>query len=123
METQNLSLNEPLSTGDVQIELYSANQIRLQAITTGPAFLASSEVLYPGWTVKINDKSAPFYMTNGAFRGIMLNAGANRIVMEYWPGSLVAGAIVSTLSALLLVAGLVLPKRFRDGAALARKLG
>jgi hypothetical protein len=121
VETKNLSLSEPLSTGDVQIERYSANQIQLRVITTGSAFLASSEVLYPGWTVKINDKTAPLYMTNGAFRGIVLNAGTNRIVMEYWPGSLTAGAIVSALSAVLLIAGLVLPRRFGGASALARK--
>jgi uncharacterized membrane protein YfhO len=72
--------------------------------------------------VKINGKNAPFYMTNGAFRGIVLNAGTNRIVMEYWPGSLLAGAIVSALSAVLLVAGLVLPRRFGGAPALERKL-
>ena len=121
VETKNLSLNEPLSTGDVQIKRYSANRIQLRVMADGSAFLASSEVLYPGWTVKINDKNAPFFMTNGAFRGIVLNAGTNRIVMEYWPGSLIAGAIVSALSAVLLVAGLVLPRRFGGPTALARK--
>jgi hypothetical protein len=121
VETKSLSLNEPLSTGDVQIERYSANRIQLRVITTGSAFLASSEVLYPGWTVKINNKNAPFYMTNGAFRGIVLNAGTNRIVMEYWPGSLTAGAIVSALSAVLLIAGLVLPRRFGGASGLAHK--
>jgi len=121
VETKDLSLHEPLSTGDVQIERYSANRIQLQVITTGTAFLASSEVLYPGWRVKVNDKNAPFYMTDGAFRGIVLNAGTNRIVMEYWPASLVAGAIVSAMSAALLIAGLVLPGRFGGSPALARK--
>lgn len=121
VETKDLSLSEPLSTGDVQIERYSANRIELRVITTGSAFLASSEVLYPGWTVKINDNSAPFYMTNGAFRGIVLNAGTNRIVMEYWPGSLVAGAVVSALSTVLLIAGLVVSRRLGGTPALARR--
>ena len=107
VEAANLPLNGPLSRGDVEVERYSENRIQLRVTTAGRAFLASSDVLYPGWTVTVNGKSAPFYMTNGAFRGVFLNPGMNLVIMKFWPASLTIGAIVSAVSCVVLLAGLL----------------
>lgn len=113
VESNDRHLNQPLSTGEVRVKGYSPNRIELNVVTNGPAFLASSEVLYPGWTAAVNDEQAPLYMTNGAFRGMVLGPGASRIVMEYRPASLVSGAIVSALSALLLILTCIPGQRYR----------
>lgn len=107
VETKNLSTNQPLSAGSVRVDRYSPNRIELDVTTSGPAFLASSEVLYPGWTATVNGKKAPLYMTNGAFRGMMLATGASQIVMDYRPSSLIIGAIISALSAVIVVLALL----------------
>jgi Bacterial membrane protein YfhO len=108
VEANNLHLNQPLHGGEVRVERYEANRVELRAIASGPAFLASSEVLYPGWRATINGKRTRLYMTNGAFRGIFLNQGVNRIVLTYWCEYLTGGILISALSALLIVASLVL---------------
>lgn len=109
IEATGLAASELPGSGSVQIKRYSANRVELIVNMTGRSFLASSEVLYPGWTATVNGKSAPFYMTNGAFRGIFLNAGMNKVVMTYWPWSMVIGAILTVLSGGLAMVVLVSP--------------
>ncbi|MGC9947624.1 MAG: YfhO family protein [Bryobacteraceae bacterium] len=107
VEAANLPLDGPLSPGTVEVAQYSANRVALRVTAAGRAFLASSDILYPGWTVTVDGKSAPFYMTNGAFRGVFLNAGMHLVVMKFWPASLATGAIVTALSFMVLLAGLL----------------
>ncbi len=107
VEGPDLQASGPLGGGTVYVGLYSANRIELRAVTNGPAFLASSETLYPGWRATVNGKPASFHMTNGAFRGLMLDAGVNQIVMTYWPERYLLWAAISVASALLAIAGIV----------------
>ena len=109
VETRHLPIKGPLASGNVHVESYSANRVELRVITSGRAFLASSEVLYPGWRLTVNGKAESFYMTNGAFRGVLLDSGDNRIVMAFWPSSLTYGCIISAFSAVLLLIGLLWP--------------
>ena len=74
-----------LATEPVTVELYEPNRVVLSVVTSGPAFLASSEVLYDGWEAKVNGRPEPLLMTNGAFRGLALPGGTQKIVMEYHP--------------------------------------
>jgi len=116
VESADLRADGPLGGGTVQIGLYSANRIELSAVTDGRAFLASSETLYPGWSATINGKPAPFRMTNGAFRGLMLDAGVNQVVMTYWPERYLLWTAISVASALLAIGGVVL-----DGPAMRHR--
>ncbi len=109
VETPGSSIDGPFAGGSVQVVSYSANRVELQVLTTGRAFLASSEVLYPGWRVAVNGRARPFYMTNAAFRGVLLDAGASRLVMTYAPDLLIRGAVVSLFSALPILAALLWP--------------
>jgi hypothetical protein len=74
-----------LGSGEVKVRRYSPNRVELQASASAPAFLVTSEVMYPGWQARVNGAPAPLLMTNGAFRGLDLPAGASEIVMEYHP--------------------------------------
>ena len=107
VESQELRPDGPLGGGTVQVELYSANRIELDVVADGRAFLASSETLYAGWTATINGKPARFHMTNGVFRGLMLDGGVNRVVMTYWPERYLLWAAISVVSVLLAIGGLV----------------
>ncbi|HXI42928.1 MAG TPA: YfhO family protein [Bryobacteraceae bacterium] len=108
VESQELGPDGPLGGGTVQVGLYSANRIDLNVVADGRAFLATSETLYPGWTATINGKPTHFHMTNGAFRGLMLDGGVNRIVMTYWPERYLLWASISVASVLSVIAALVL---------------
>jgi hypothetical protein len=115
VETQDLAAGALPGRGEVQVIRYDANRVELQVNATGLAFLATSEVLYPGWQATVNGKSAPLYMTNGAFRGLSLNTGSNRVVMTYRPNLLVP-VLISGLSVLLALAGLIFGSRERKPA-------
>lgn len=107
VEAQDLQPIETLSDGAVTVELYSPNRIELNVVAGGRAFLASSEVLYPGWKVAVNNKPGRLYMTNGAFRGVMLSPGSNHITMTYWPEGFLAWATISITALLVTLAGLL----------------
>jgi hypothetical protein len=106
VEAQDLQPVEALAGGVVTVELYSPNRIELNVVAAGPAFLATSEVLYPGWNVAVNGKPGRLYMTNGAFRGVMLNPGANHVTMTYWPELFLVWAAISISGLLAALAGL-----------------
>jgi hypothetical protein len=102
----------PFASGVVRVDSYSTNRVDLTVHAAGRAFLASSDTLYPGWTARVNGRPADFILTNGAFRGLFLDAGESRITMIYRPAALPALAAASIL-ALLLSLALV----FRGGPA------
>ena len=99
--------DEPLGSGTIEVEAYSANRVALLVTVSNRAFLASSEVLYPGWTATVNGKDARLYMTNGAFRGLALYPGINHVVMTYWPEHFAAAAAVSVICTILALAGAI----------------
>jgi hypothetical protein len=91
----------------VAVEAYTPNRIQLSAATTTPAFMVTSEPMYPGWEATVNGKPVPLRMTNGAFRGLALPSGTNEIVMEYHPPYLRLYLVVS-MAFLLLASGVAL---------------
>jgi hypothetical protein len=113
VEGQNLKPAEALADGAVTLELYSANRIELNVVAGGRAFLATSETLYPGWKVAVNGKPGRFYMTNGAFRGLMLNPGANHITMTYWPEGFLGWTAISVAGLLVALTGVLFGRSAR----------
>ncbi len=93
-----------LGAGDVKVMEYSANRVQLEVAADAPAFLATSETMYPGWEATVNGKPAPLLTTNGAFRGLALGGGASTVIMEYHPRYFAFSALLS-LVALLAAAG------------------
>ena len=89
-----------LGIAEVKVDRYEANRVELAASLDRPGFLVSSEVLYPGWDATVNGAPEPFLMTNGAFRGLALPAGTNRIVMEYRPWALFFSMALSLVALL-----------------------
>ena len=113
VEAQDLQPLEGLGEGSITVERYSPNRVDLNVVAGGPAFLATSEVLYPGWSVAINGKPGRFYMTNGAFRGVMLNPGVNHITMTYWPEGFLVWTAIGAVGLLTALAGLIFGKSAR----------
>jgi hypothetical protein len=96
-----------LATGPVTVQSYGPNSMRLSTDTAGPAFLATSEVMYSGWEATVNGTHQPLFMTNGAFRGLMLPAGHSDIVLAYHPPHLGLYLSISGVLALLAIAVVV----------------
>ena len=88
------------ATGEVRVISYDSNRVQLMVTAAGPAFLVTSEAMYPGWQATVNGAAHPLLMSNGAFRGLALPAGASRVVMEYRPLHFAFSLWLSILSCL-----------------------
>lgn len=84
-----------IGSGDVKINLYKANSIKLTTENKKDGFLVISDTYHPGWRVFIDDKPAKLFEVNGALRGILIPEGHHQITMEYWPKSFDIGIKVS----------------------------
>jgi hypothetical protein len=105
---------DPDVTGSVRVVRYENNRVELQVQSSGRALLASSEILYPGWTAVINGRSAELLPANLAFRGIPVEQGESHIIMEYFPQGLTSSLIV-TVAALMLTGVLIFAPRVETG--------
>ena len=73
--------------------------------------LVVSETAYPGWTATVDGAPAPVLSVDGVVMGVEVPAGAKQVVLEYRPGVLAAGAILSVAAALGCVLWIVINRR------------
>jgi len=69
----------------------------LKAEGRGRALLVSSETADPGWKAQVDGKPKTLQMVNYAFRGIVLNEGESRVVLNYEPLSFRLGLFLAFL--------------------------
>ena len=88
------------------------SRVEIEARLSAPGLVVLSDQYYPGWeaTVQADGQSqpVPILRTNRVMRGVLLPAGEHRIVYEFRPKSVLAGAIVSGLTTLALASGLAI---------------
>ena len=90
--------------GEVRVIAYSPEEVTLRVQTAQAAFLASSEVHYPGWRAYIDGVEAPLVLTNAAFRGLAVPAGTHTVTMRFRPKVLGYGAALSLAGVVLAAA-------------------
>jgi uncharacterized membrane protein YfhO len=71
-----------------------------------------TDVIYPGWTVRVDDRPATIHRANFAFRAVSVPAGRHRVEFVYRPASVFWGAVLGGVAGLALVA-LVVGDYFR----------
>ena len=84
---------------------YEADRIVMDAEARTRGLLILSEMYYPGWRATLNGHGVEIRKVDGALRGIPLPPGKNRIVLEYAPANLYAGAVLSLLTFAAVLAG------------------
>jgi len=92
---------EPASQGaveEVTFRAYEGDRMAMDVHADGRGLVVLSEVFYPGWQASVNGRPARIYKVDGALRGIVVPGGDSRVVLEYAPASLLAGAIVTVLA-------------------------
>ncbi|MDP1722122.1 MAG: YfhO family protein [Candidatus Gottesmanbacteria bacterium] len=89
--------------GTVTVNSYGYGKISLTAATPCNAFLATSEVMYPGWKATVDGKSTPIFESNAAFRTLYLPKGTHTIVFSYRPTIVLWGAAISILTILVII--------------------
>lgn len=92
-QQENVAGNPP-----VRVIRYAPRDVVLETAAAHPAFLVTSEPYYPGWRAYVDGREQPLYITNTAFRGMPLPAGAHRIEMRFNPPILWHGAIISAVA-------------------------
>lgn len=102
----------------VRFRSYDERSMTL-AVTAGSAgLLVLSEMYYPGWEAVVNGKPVAILPVDGALRGIRIPAGGSRVKLEFVSGSFRAGALISLLTMLGVIAGW-LYSRFRGAGTRA----
>ena len=81
--------------GSVRILRYGLKDLAVETDSPVPAYLASSEVNYPGWKAEIDGRPAQLYYTNVAFRGLPVPAGRHVVTMRFAPALLLWAGLVS----------------------------
>ncbi len=78
--------------------------VEIDATLAADGLLVLADTFYPGWRATVDGTPAPIYPTNHLFRGVPLSAGTHRVRFDYRPRSLEAGAALSAVGTLALVA-------------------
>lgn len=88
--------------GQVTVTSYTPNKIMLEVDTPCDAYLSSSEIYYPGWHAKIDNKEARVYESNIAFRTLFVPRGKHTVIYEYSPTIFVIGGVITSITGLFL---------------------
>jgi hypothetical protein len=67
------------------------------------AMLVLSEMFYPGWNVTVDGVETELLRVNYNLRGVQVQAGKHIVELRYWPGSLTKGAVITLMTALVLL--------------------
>ncbi|OGG04258.1 hypothetical protein A2Z33_03865 [Candidatus Gottesmanbacteria bacterium RBG_16_52_11] len=81
--------------GQVTVLSYGLNRVELLTDAPCDAYLASSEVMYPGWAAEIDGRRAPLLTGNLAFRTVFVPEGKHTLVMKFVPVSFLTGGGIS----------------------------
>ena len=77
---------------NVEITSWEPNRVKISA--SGPGLLVLSEIMYPGWTVRVDGEDAQILSTGRIFRAVSLGEGDHEIAFIYQPGSIQLGLVL-----------------------------
>lgn len=100
----------PAPTGGAtwRVEVDTPSRLEVAVTTPVPGVLVVADQLGTGWSAGINGESVPVYRANRLFRGVLLPEGEHRVVFSYRPWPLYAGAVISVVALLGIIAGMLL---------------
>lgn len=90
------------SGGRVDVISYAASMVLLKTYSSTASFLVATDAFYPGWDAWIDGRRAPLYITDVAFRGVLVPAGDHRVEMRFVPRILYWSAGISVVAFLVL---------------------
>ena len=86
-----------------RIKAYRPDNIIIQAESSSPGYLFTSEIYYPGWKALVDNKPAKIFRGDYIFRVICLPEGKHVIKMYFDPLSIKIGIGVSTFCLFFLI--------------------
>jgi hypothetical protein len=94
------ALDPPIANApeEARFVAYQADKLELAVHAQSRGLLVLSENFYPGWRATVNGAYAPIHKVDGGLRGIVVPRGESRIVMQYAPWTVFAGALLTLLA-------------------------
>jgi Bacterial membrane protein YfhO len=89
------------------------NRVVIRAGLPADGYLALFDTYNPDWKVDVDGGPAPLMRADGLFRAVHLTSGRHVVTFTYHPRALYAGAAVSGLTMLVLLASCVVDRRRR----------
>jgi uncharacterized membrane protein YfhO len=95
----------------------SDTDVRVSFVAARPGQLVLHDTFYPGWKAELDGQEVPIRAANGAFRAVAVPAGRHEVRFSYRPASVYAGATLSLIGvlAVLALAGVSLVRSRRAG--------
>jgi len=100
-----------LRCGKVRIVSYEPERIEMEAEAGKDAWLVVQDAFYPGWKAFVDGNERAILMTDIGTRAVEIAKGNHRVVMEFKPGSLKLGGLLTALGLLAGVLYAVTPRR------------
>ncbi len=88
---------------DVQMPLHRPNYVRITANLECRGMVILTDTFFPGWGATVDGKSARIYQVYGGVRGVVADAGQHVIEMRYRPWSVILGALMTALAAVITI--------------------
>ncbi len=98
--------------GKSEIVSYKPEKVEIEVSPDRDAFLIVQDAYYPGWKASVDGKRAEILLTDVGTRAIEIGRGDHRVIMEFKPGTLSLGLIVTCLG---LLAGILYGLQIRFG--------
>jgi hypothetical protein len=94
--------------GAVKIITYQPENVVIQAnVASDSSYLVLSDAWYPGWDASIDGLPTPVLKANGLFRAVRVPSGIHNVVFAYRSLSFEAGAAVSGLFLIGIIAAVI----------------
>jgi hypothetical protein len=100
-------------SGVAKIDIIDENtqQLNLQITADQGGWLVQADTWYPGWRAVLDGKPVPIRVANTLFRAIEIPSGTHTLVIEYRPRSFAAGAGISLLTVVGMLAWFVIERK------------
>jgi len=94
----------PAGPADSRILHESNNAVEVMARVARPTLLYLSDTYFPGWNAYVDGKKTKIYRANYNFRAVPLPPGEHRVEFRYEPISFYAGAGITGITLVILIA-------------------
>lgn len=95
----------PASPGRAEIARYGEDRIEITADLPANGWLVVSNTFFPGWVATSDGKATTLQRADCAIMALPLGAGRHNVILEYRPGSIALGKILSLLGIVLVLGG------------------
>jgi hypothetical protein len=106
-----IAAGQPSPDDSATIIAYEPERVQIATRLDSPGWLILTDTYYPGWQANIDGRPGEVFQANIMFRAVAVPPGQHTLVFEFKPRSVQIGTLMSGLTAVLLVAGLIVAGR------------